>query len=220
VARKYHKTLKEQAWNPREVERLARELAHIAAKELTRTGGPVRDPQFFAKIKGILRRPVTPRNVAKVVSDFAAASLHLNHPLYASHQVVAPIPLAALVESVVSALNNGVAIWDMSPAGLVIERDLMDRFKKAFGYPTKADGTSVAGGSYANLTGLLAARARLEPRAWATGRARIAILAGHRPITRSAAPPEFWAWARIPSSPFRLTRGSTPTPPPCRRFFA
>jgi L-2,4-diaminobutyrate decarboxylase len=189
VARKNHKTLKEQVWDPREVERLAREFAHIAAKELTRTAGPVRDPQFFDKVKAIVRRPVTPRNIAKFVSDIAAASLHLNHPRYASHQVVAPIPLAALVESVVASLNNGVAIWDMSPAGMVIERDLIDRFKKRFGYPASADGTSVAGGSYANLTGLLAARARLEPRAWATGRARIAILAGaqtHYSVSRAA----------------------------------
>lgn len=171
------------------MERLGRQFARIAAKELTRTGGPVRDPQFFKKVRRTLRQPVTPQNIVKIVSDIAAASLHLNHPRYASHQVVAPIPLAALVEAVVASLNNGVAIWDMSPAGLVIERDLIERFKKVFGYPASADGTSVAGGSYANLTGLLAARARLEPHAWTTGRARIAILAGaqtHYSVSRAA----------------------------------
>jgi L-2,4-diaminobutyrate decarboxylase len=189
VARHHSQSLKEQAWNRREVQRLGREFARIAAKELTRIGGPVRDRKFFPKVKEILRRKVTPRNVAKTVSDIAAASLHLNHPLYASHQVVAPIPIAALVESVTASLNNGVAIWDMSPAGLMIERDLIHRFKKLFGYPEGADGTSVAGGSYANLTGLLAARARLAPRAWATGNARIAILAGeqtHYSVSRAA----------------------------------
>jgi len=182
-------SLREQIWDPRVVAQLARALSRIAVKELTRTGGPVRDPQFFAKAKRIIRQPVTPRTIAKCVSDFAAASLHLNHPRYASHQVVAPIPLAALVESVVAALNNGVAIWDMSPAGLAIERDLIGRFKKLFGYPAGADGTSVGGGSYANLTALLAARARLEPHAWASGRARIATLAGadtHYSVSRAA----------------------------------
>jgi len=182
-------SLREQVWNPRAVARLARQFAGIAAKELTRTGGPVRDPNFFATAKQISRQPVDPQNVAQIVSKIAAASLHLNHPRYASHQVVAPIPLAALVESVVAALNNGIAIWDMSPTGMVIERDLIGRFKKSFGYPASADGTSVAGGSYANLTGLLAARARLEPRAWSTGRARIAILAGaqtHYSVSRAA----------------------------------
>jgi len=182
-------TLREQVWNPRIVERLALDLARIAAKELTRTGGPVRDPQFFAKVKQIVHSPVTPRNIAKTVSDIAAASLHLNHPRYASHQVVAPIPLAALVEPVIAALNNGLSIWDMSPAAMVIERDLISRFKRLFGYPAGAEGSSVGGGSYANLTAMLAARARLEPRAWATGRARIAVLAGaetHYSISRAA----------------------------------
>ncbi|MBI4164933.1 MAG: hypothetical protein HY508_04280 [Acidobacteria bacterium] len=189
MAGRNHKSLKDNVWDPREVERLARELAQIAVKELTRTGGPVRDPRFFTKAKRILRRPMTVRDIGKVVSQIAEASLHLNHPRYASHQVVAPVPVAALVESVVSALNNSVAIWDMSPVGLVIERDLIGRFKKLFGYPTSADGTSVTGGSYATLTALLAARARLVPPAWAAGHARIAILAGaqtHYSVSRSA----------------------------------
>jgi L-2,4-diaminobutyrate decarboxylase len=171
------------------VERLGREFARLAARELTRTAGPVRDPLFYPKVNEMLRRPATSRNAARLLSDFAAASLHLNHPLYASHQVVAPVPIAALAESVTAALNNGVAIWEMSPAGLVIERDLIGRFKKLFGYPMSADGTSVAGGSYANLTGLLAARARLAPDAWTRGNARIAILAGeqtHYSVSRAA----------------------------------
>ncbi len=189
MAGRNHKSLKEQAWDPQGVQRLAYGLARIAAKELTRTGGPVRDPGFLPKIRRTVRRSASRLDAVRIVREFAESSLHLCHPRYASHQVVAPIPVAALVEPVIAALNNGVAIWEMSPAAMVIERDLINRFKKLFGYPAGAEGTSVGGGSYANLTAMLAARARLEPRAWATGRARIAILAGaqtHYSISRAA----------------------------------
>ena len=83
----------------------------------------------------ILKRRVTAGNVPALVSDIVEASLHLCHPRFAARQVAAPIPVAALVESVVAALNNSVAVWEMSPVGTAIDRDLYDRFKRLFGFP-------------------------------------------------------------------------------------
>jgi len=124
-----------------------------------------------------------------VVREIVEASLHVCHPRFAAQQVAAPIPLAALVEPVVAALNNSVAVWDMSPAATVIDRDLLQRFKQLFGYPARAEGSMVAGGAFANLTALLAARAKLVPGAWRRGGARIAVLAGaqaHYSVNRAA----------------------------------
>jgi len=106
-----------------------------------------------------------------------------------AQQVAAPIPLAALLESVVAALNNSLAVWEMSPAATAIDRDLIDRFKRIFGYPARAEGTAVPGGGFANLTALLAARATLERESWNRGGARIAVLAGahtHYSVSRAA----------------------------------
>ncbi len=181
--------LRSQVWNPTVVRRLAQELARVAAKELTRTGGPVRAPDCLPRIKAILRREVKPGEIASFVSEIADASLHLCHPRFAAQQVAAPIPVAALVESVVAALNNSLAVWEMSPAGTAIDRALFDRFKRLFGYPARAEGSVVAGGGYANLTALLAARAKLVPGAWNRGGARMAVLAGaqtHYSVSRAA----------------------------------
>jgi L-2,4-diaminobutyrate decarboxylase len=116
--------------------------------------------------------------------------LALSHPRYGAQQVAAPIPAAALVESVVAAMNQSLAVWEMSPIATAIDRDLMAGFKKLFGYPRTAEGSLVPGGAFANLTALLAARDSLEPRASKHGQARIAIIVGaqaHYSIARAAA---------------------------------
>ena len=59
-----------------------------------------------------------------------------------------------------AALNQSLAVWEMSPIGTAIDRDLMSSFKKLFGYPRTAEGSLVPGGAFANLTALLAARDR------------------------------------------------------------
>lgn len=172
--------------------RLARQLADLAAAELTGEPGPVRDPNFASRIRAQLRRGVPDGDIAAAAGEIAAASLHLNHRRYMAQQVAAPVPAAALVESLVAALNQSLAVLRMSPAGTALDRALMRDFQRAFGFPASTEGTLVPGGSFANLTALLAARAALEPRAWRDGvrPGRLAILAGaqsHYSIGRTAA---------------------------------
>ncbi len=125
-----------------------------------------------------------------LVREIGEASLALSHPRYGAQQVAAPIPAAALVESAVGALNQSLAVWEMSPIATAIDRDLMAGFKKLFGYPKAAEGSLVPGGAFANLTALLAARDTLAPQASKTGQARVAIIVGaqaHYSIARAAA---------------------------------
>jgi L-2,4-diaminobutyrate decarboxylase len=78
----------------------------------------------------------------------------------------------------------------MSPVATAIDRDVLARFKRLFGYPRHAEGSLVPGGAFGNLTALLVARDSLEPRASKTGVARIALIAGaqaHHTISRAAA---------------------------------
>lgn len=176
-------------WEPRQVRRLARELADVAARELTRRAGPVRPRDFVRQTQEWLRQPGGRAGLVPAVRALARASLHLNHPRYMAQQVAAPIPAAALVESTVAALNQSIAVLRMSPAGTLVDRALMDRFKRLFGFGATAEGSLVPGGSFANLTALLAARAALDPEAWERGGARVAIIAGaqtHYSITRAA----------------------------------
>ena len=101
----------------------------------------------------------------RVVED----AIHLAHPMYMGHQVAPPLPAAALADAVASLLNQSVAVWEMSPTGTAVEQQVVRWMRELVGYGPEADGTLVSGGSVANLTGLLAARAAVFPGIWAGG---------------------------------------------------
>jgi L-2,4-diaminobutyrate decarboxylase len=177
-------------WHPTTVRKLALELADVAAAALTVRDRPVRRPRADRLASQIIQRAVKMPDLVGLVREISEASLALSHPRYGAQQVAAPIPAAALVESVVAAMNQSLAVWEMSPIATAVDRDLMTGFKKLFGYPRAAEGSLVPGGAFANLTALLAARDALAPHASKNGQARIAIIVGsqaHYSIARAAA---------------------------------
>jgi len=87
-------------------------------------------------------------------------AIQLHHPAYMGHQVCPPFPTAVIADLVISTLNQSTAVWEMSPIGTVIEQEVIRWLADRIGYPANALGTAVSGGSAANLTALLAARAR------------------------------------------------------------
>jgi L-2,4-diaminobutyrate decarboxylase len=91
-------------------------------------------------------------------------SIQLHHPSYMGHQVCPPFPTAVIADLVISTLNQSTAVWEMSPIGTVIEQEVIRWLLDRVGYPAEALGTAVSGGSAANLTGLLAARAKYPDR--------------------------------------------------------
>ena len=177
-------------WEIEGVKKLARELSEVAAEALTVEDGAVRQRDSEQLAAKIIRRAAKKADLVSLVREIREASLATSHPRYGAQQVAAPIPAAALVESVVAAMNQSLAVWEMSPIATAIDRDVMGGFKKLFGYPRSAEGSLVPGGAFANLTALLAARDALEPRASKNGGARIAIVVGaqaHYSIARAAA---------------------------------
>ncbi|HEY7856750.1 MAG TPA: aminotransferase class I/II-fold pyridoxal phosphate-dependent enzyme [Terriglobales bacterium] len=180
-----------QAWDKASLRRLGRAFSDWTVNELTLGGGgPVRPPDFHARARALTRLKGTAANSPAWLRQLGAAGMHINHPAFMAQQVAAPIPLAAMIESAVATLNQSIAVWEMSPAAMLIDRQVLARCKKLFGYPATAEGSLTPGGSFANLTAMLAARAALAPSAWQTGAPnRIAILAGaqtHYSIARAA----------------------------------
>jgi L-2,4-diaminobutyrate decarboxylase len=97
--------------------------------------------------------------LVRLVTDNA---IQLHHPSYMGHQVCPPFPTAAAADFLISALNQSTAVWEMSPMATVIEKEVVRWLADRAGYPPESLGTAVSGGSAANLTGLLAARARWQ----------------------------------------------------------
>jgi L-2,4-diaminobutyrate decarboxylase len=95
-----------------------------------------------------------------LVRELMDNAIQLHHPAYMGHQVCPPFPTAVIADLVISTLNQSTAVWEMSPIATVIEQEVIRWLADRAGYPETSLGTAVSGGSAANLTALLAARAR------------------------------------------------------------
>jgi L-2,4-diaminobutyrate decarboxylase len=91
------------------------------------------------------------------------------HPMYMGHQTSAPLAVGVWMESVIGALNQSLAVWEMSPTATVIERQIVKWLCALAGYGESAGGTMTSGGTEANFTAMLAARSAALPDAWENG---------------------------------------------------
>ena len=73
--------------------------------------------------------------VARLRDDVIADANRLTHPMYMGHQVSAPLPAAVWAECVVAALNQSVAVWEMSPTGTPVEHQVMRWMASLAGFP-------------------------------------------------------------------------------------
>ena len=154
-------------------EQFVRVAAHYLAASRN-AERPVAPRAVAAELGGFFDAPL-PRSgrpvaevVADVVRDVVAQSNWLYHPRYMGHQVSAPLPAAVWADVVVSALNQSVAVQEMSPALTMVEHRLIRWLCEAAGF-APGGGTFTSGGTEATFTALLAARAAILPDAWERG---------------------------------------------------
>ena len=111
-------------------------------------------------------------------------SVQLHVPQHIAHQVSVPDYPGLLTGMINAVMNNPMAIFEMGPAASSLEFRIVNWMLEKIGWqpeplphtvpPTHdrsvhAAGVLVHGGSLANLTAMLAARARIAPHAWAEG---------------------------------------------------
>ena len=123
---------------------------------------------------------------------YLEATVRLHHPGSMAHQVAVPSTGAAVADVIHGATNNPMAIYEMGAAGATIEREIVRWMLDKVGFDRESGGGVLThGGSFANLTALLAARARVAPDAWRAGTpgdlALLAPASAHYSIRRAAA---------------------------------
>ncbi len=101
---------------------------------------------------------VPPGSLADDMRRVMAASTALAHPHVMAHQVPPPLPGATLAELVSAVLNNGMAVYEMGPASVPIEMQVIRWMCSKLGYGERSGGVLTSGGSLGNLTALLAMR--------------------------------------------------------------
>jgi L-2,4-diaminobutyrate decarboxylase len=132
--------------------------SHTPAGLATRFDEPV--PRVGTSLESIISR---------LRSDVLPDCNHLYHPRYAGHQMAGPLPITVWMESLTAALNQSVAVFEMSPVGTVIEHRVIRWMCDVAGFGERAGGTMTSGGSEATFTALLAARGAAMPDAWKNG---------------------------------------------------
>ncbi|WP_084961718.1 pyridoxal phosphate-dependent decarboxylase family protein [Thermoactinospora rubra] len=111
---------------------------------------------------------MTPESYQDFLHAYLEEGTRLHHPAYLGHQCAAPDFPAALADFVHGAVNNPMAIYEMGAAAATVEFEVLRWMLAKVGFP-EGGGVLTHGGSLANLTALLAARARAVPEAWDDG---------------------------------------------------
>ena len=128
----------------------ARTFAEAAARFLAESAGdrvpvtPAADAErLYALTGGAF--PDAGRPLADVLGEAErlalANAIRLSHPMYLGHQVSAPLPVAVWADTLISAMNNSLAVQEMSPAGTAIEARLIRWMCELAGYSAAAGGT-------------------------------------------------------------------------------
>ncbi|OGI01412.1 MAG: pyridoxal-dependent decarboxylase [Candidatus Melainabacteria bacterium GWF2_37_15] len=118
---------------------------------------PITPDEMLTKWSGEFPQKPT-HNTEDIIKKVIGLSNHLHSPRYIGHQVSAPLPNAILSTLASSLLNNGCTIYEMGPAGTIIEKRIIQWMAKLIGYDDTSDGFLTSGGTLGNLTALLAAR--------------------------------------------------------------
>jgi L-2,4-diaminobutyrate decarboxylase len=125
------------------------------------------------------------------LETFLERSTRLHHPGELAHQVASPDMGAALADLVHGAINQPMSIYEMGSAANAAEAVVVEWMCERIGWGPGAGGVLTHGGSLANLTALLAARAAAAPSAWTDGvDGDLAVLAppsAHYSVKRSVA---------------------------------
>ena len=107
--------------------------------------------------------------VARIERDVVSDANRLMHPMAMGHQVSPPLPIAIWMEPLIAAMNQSVAVSEMSPTGTAVETRVMRWMCELVGWGAHSGGTFTSGGTEATFTALLAARAAACPDAWQEG---------------------------------------------------
>ena len=143
------------------VDMLANHLAEGAAKE--RKTIPWQEPDDALDFWQQDFEEGTTDDPLSIFTKIADKSTQLHNPRYMGHQVSVSLPMASLGGLVSDVLGNGMAVYEMGLVANPLERIVTDWLCQKIGYDSDATGFLTSGGTLANLTALLAARAAKAP---------------------------------------------------------
>ncbi|WP_373740661.1 aspartate aminotransferase family protein [Neisseria sp.] len=130
------------------------------------TGGSIKDLRakiaFMPSENGMgLQTALT-----RLVGLFLANSLKVHHPHSLAHLHCPTMVASQAAEVLINAANQSMDSWDQSPAGSLMEVQMIEWLRQKAGYGKGAAGVFTSGGTQSNLMGLLLARDACIAKHW------------------------------------------------------
>ncbi|MBD2177058.1 aminotransferase class V-fold PLP-dependent enzyme [Pseudanabaena sp. FACHB-1998] len=110
-----------------------------------------------------------PDLLAEVRSQILPRTVNFQNPRYMGHMDSVPSAITIWADALVSAINNNMLSYELAPIFTEMEAQLMQWFGKLLGMGDDCFGTLTAGGSLANISGLLLARNWKQPQSKTLG---------------------------------------------------
>lgn len=98
------------------------------------------------------------RVIAECLSTVVAHSMGIGHPRHFGHMDGPPLALGIFGDLIAAALNQNLMAWELAPAAVHVERQVVRWLAEIVGLGPHAGGNVVSGGTEANLTALWVAR--------------------------------------------------------------
>ncbi|MFB2539026.1 MULTISPECIES: pyridoxal phosphate-dependent decarboxylase family protein [unclassified Acinetobacter] len=98
------------------------------------------------------------KSLQRMVDLFLNKSLKVHHPHSLAHLHCPTMVASQVAEVLINATNQSMDSWDQSPAGSLMEVQLIDWLRQKVGYGFGQAGVFTSGGTQSNLMGVLLAR--------------------------------------------------------------
>ena len=147
----------------------ARLIQYIQDSESEKTHVTKMRPATDMRSLFMLKQADNEEEILGLIDQYLEYTTHIHNPNYIGHQVAKPHQGASAADFIHGVINNSAAVYDMGQAGNVIEMNVIEWMCSKLGWNDQAFGVLTAGGSAANLTAMLTARAAAQINVWQDG---------------------------------------------------
>lgn len=130
------------------------------------TGGSIKQLREAIAFKPNKEGMGIQQSLERMVELFLNKSLKVHHPHSLAHLHCPTMVASQIAEVLINATNQSMDSWDQSPAGSLMEVQLIDWLRQKVGYGSGQAGVFTSGGTQSNLMGVLLARDACIAKHW------------------------------------------------------
>ncbi|MEH8024818.1 aspartate aminotransferase family protein [Gallibacterium anatis] len=130
------------------------------------TGGSIRRLRSTIEFAPTKEGAGLENTLQRLVTIFLNPSLKVHHPHSLAHLHCPTMVSSQIAEVLINATNQSMDSWDQSPAGSIMEEQLINWLRQKVGYGEGTAGVFTSGGTQSNLMGVLLARDACIAKHW------------------------------------------------------